>query len=256
VLRSLARQVDLVQRLRHRLARLAWYPLLVTSAAWCVSWGITLFVAPRLERFFATTSPLGLDLSALARAYYDLARMAVASPVAFSLAWMGLPVTTWLVVRRPACRRLLSVLPAVRQVFEKLDLAALWSAFAQLQAAGVRPVEIFSELAGAASEPEHARRLRVVKARLEEGSVSLAVAVAQAGFPHFVSAEIAAGESGLNLRTAIDRLVERLQRDIDRHCDQIERLMTATTYALVSLVVVMTASMAILPQLTAAFSRL
>ena len=256
VLRNLARQVEFIERLRQRLRSLAWYPLLVISLSWLVGWGVTLFIAPRLEHFFAATSPLGMEMPPLAARYYAFAQIASRWPVVFSACWIGAPVALALVLRGRGSRRVFARLPALRQVIQWLDLASLWSAFSQLQAAGVRPVEIFTELATAASEPLHARQLSAVATHLQEGCTSLAQAVAQAGFPSFVSAEIAAGESGLNYRAAIERLLDRLHRDIDRQCQHIERLLSAASYLVVAFMVVIAASMAILPQLTAAFSRL
>jgi type II secretory pathway component PulF len=255
VLRSLAEQAGLLHRLRRRVMSVAAYPMLVAVLAWILAAAITLFIAPRLARFLTASSSMGDSLPGWIDAYYAFAREAGAHPLLFSVLWVGGPLALVLLAG-PTLMRGVQHLPGPSRIRHLLDQVSIWQAFARLHEAGVRPAEIFDELAAASSVTLHARQLTLVAAALRTGSLSLARAVRAAGFPAVVVLELSAGESSLNYPAGVARLVELLRERIDRECTGLERLASVMAYALVGGIVVLLASVAVLPQLSAAFSRL
>ena len=256
VFQALAEQIDVQIKLKARVTGLIWYPTLVFVFMWIVMWGVTLFIAPRLAKFFGTSSSLGIQVPSLAAEYYRFAVAVSEFPRLFSCCWFALPIVAVLIVRNLDSARVTRVLPPVANLRMKLELIGTWSAFLLMYEIGMRPVEIFTTLARAASLAEHRERLEAMANMLRSGTASLAVVARRVGWPASVATELAAAESAQNYKLGVERVLGRLHSEVSQHCDQIEHTVTVLSYLVIACMVVATAGVAVLPQLLAAFAHI
>ncbi len=254
---QLAEHMEVVQGLKRGIADILWYPLLVLLTVWIVSWGATLFVAPKIGDFFSRISGLQLALPAYAAKYYAAAAWMNAHAILSTLLWFGVPLALLLLALRfRLIARLSDRVDTLRAISEKSDLIAIFSSLGLLLGAGVKPVESFAAVARAARRADNKERLSEMTAIYRAGNFSIGRAAKLCEFPRYVQTELAAGESANSTTQGIKNLVALLRQDLERHVEHAKRLILIVSNVFVAIFLLMFVFVVYYPQISATMSRL
>lgn len=170
-------------------------PAIMLVALYLLIPAFLLGLAPRIAMFFSRLDTK-FRLPDSVMAIYDFSAWAVKNTSAYTLLWIAIGVAALLLVKSPIWSTLAMHIDFVRNLVQKREHAALWSAYSVMYAAGIPPMDALDVLADTASLPQTRQALTRMSKRIRGGSTEIS-AIAASGLPEFViSGYKAAAESG------------------------------------------------------------
>jgi type II secretory pathway component PulF len=152
-------------------------------------------LAPRIAVFFSRLDTK-FRLPESVTAIYDFSAWAVKNTSAYAVLWTALGVATVLLIKSSIWSKLAMQIDFVRNLIEKREHAALWSAYSVMYASGIPPMDALDVLSDTATLPQTRQALTRMAKRIRGGATEI-TAIAASGLPEFViSGYKAAAESG------------------------------------------------------------
>lgn len=192
-LASLAREANRDFQLKSNLASVARTPKFFFVLFFTLLYGILVFVAPRMEKFFSQLT--GVELPAFAKTFYAFAGVFNAHLLVSSLVYLATGVGFFIFVHSQIFKSFLYRVPAFNKLSERADLGSLWGSFALLIYAGQNLPRSADMLAGAASRPDNRQRFETLSYFMRTG-MPLDQAVSNAEFPPYIVNAVAAAQAG------------------------------------------------------------
>lgn len=231
----ISQEIFRAEMLRKSIMAVIRMPIIVLFIMYCAIWGVTVFIAPVMMKFFK--SALGnVKLPAFAKAYYDFAAVFKEHLTVGTGLYVALLIGVVWFVRSPTFRTLLEKIPLVRVISERSDMSNLWTSFAMLYDAGINTEETTKLLAAAAARPESRDAFMNMHRMLRSGS-SIEVAVTRAQFPVYIVRGLQASVSSGDLVGGVEDMCRDLAADVEEYTfklkDNIQLLATAILSAFV-----------------------
>lgn len=219
-LMRISQEIFRAETLRKSIMSVIRMPIIVLFIMYCAIWGVTVFIAPVMMKFFK--SALGnVKLPAFAKAYYDFAAVFKANLTLSTIIYVSILVAVVWFVRSPTFRMLLEKIPLIRVISERSDMANLWTSFAMLYDAGINTEETTKLLAAAAARPESKDAFMNMHRLLRSGS-SIEVAVQRSQFPVYVIRGIQASVSSGDLVGGLEDMCRDLATDVEEYTSKLK----------------------------------
>lgn len=252
-LSALARDLRRADRLRRAIRSVLWMPLVTLVLVYAMAYGGIVFMAPRLAKFFSMLP--GTDLPAFAQAFYAFAGWFVDHLAVATAGYLAAGAGAWAAARSQAAQALADRMPAVRDMRERADMAALWGSFAVLYDAGVNMEEACRLLARAGARAESREAFAALGRNLRAG-LALAQAVARSGFPPYVARGVGAAASGGDIAAGIEEMAEGLHEDVAEISERLKTYVEVGSYLAVGLFVLGFVMVTWYPMMSATLSKL
>jgi type II secretory pathway component PulF len=170
-------------------------PAIMLVALYLMIPAFLLGLAPRIAVFFSRLdSKFRLPDSVVA--IYDISAWAVKNTSFYMAIWIALGIAAIMLLRSSVWSMLAMRIDFVRNLIEKREHAALWSAYSVMYASGIPPMDALDILSDTATLPQTRQALTRMSKRIRGGATEVA-AIAASGLPEFVlSGYKAASESG------------------------------------------------------------
>lgn len=170
-------------------------PAIMLVALYLLIPAFLLGLAPRIAVFFSRLDTK-FRLPESVTAIYDFSAWAVKNTSAYTVLWIALGVATVMLIKSSIWSTLAMRIDFVRNLVEKREHAALWSAYSVMYASGIPPMDALDVLSDTATLPTTRQALTRMAKRIRGGSTEIS-AIAASGLPEFVlSGYKAAAESG------------------------------------------------------------
>jgi len=170
-------------------------PMVMLAALYLMIPAFLLGLAPKIAVFLSRLdTKFRLPDSVIA--IYDLSAWAVKNTNAYAVLWIALGVATIMLIKSSIWSHLAMRIDFVRNLIEKREHAALWSAYSVMYASGIPPMDALDVLSETANLPQTRQALIRMSKRIRGGATEIS-AIAASGLPEFVlSGYKAAAESG------------------------------------------------------------
>lgn len=219
-LMRIAQEIFRAETLRKSIVSVIRMPIIVLLIMYGAFWGVTVFIAPVMMKFFK--SALGnVKLPAFAKAYYDFAAIFKTNLTLSTALYIALLIGVVWFVRTPTFRMLLERIPLIRTIAERSDMANLWTSFAMLYDAGINTEETTTLLAAAAARPESKEAFMNMHRLLRSGS-SIEVAVQRSRFPLYIVRGIQASVSSGDLVGGLEDMCRDLATDVEEYTSKLK----------------------------------
>ena len=252
-LARISQEILRAETLRKSIKATIRMPIIVLFIMYVAVYGVTVFVAPVMVKFFKTA--LGnVKLPAFAKVYYDFAAIfkanLVTSTTLYILALIGI---IWF-VRTQTFRNLLERIPLVQVIAERSDMSNLWTSFAMLYDAGINTEETTKLLAAAAARPSSRDAFMNMHRLLRSGS-SIEVAVVKSQFPVYVTRGIQAAVSSGDLVGGLEDMCKDLATDVEEYTSKLKDNIQLFATAILSAFVLMFFMVTYYPIISATLSQ-
>ena len=256
MMESLARisqEIFRAETLRKSIKATIRMPIIVLFIMYVAVYGVTVFVAPVMVKFFKTA--LGnVKLPAFAKVYYDFAAIFKANLVTSTTLYiLALVAIIWF-VRTQTFRNLLERIPLVQVIAERSDMSNLWTSFAMLYDAGINTEETTKLLAAAAARPASRDAFMNMHRLLRSGS-SIEVAVVKSQFPVYVTRGIQAAVSSGDLVGGLEDMCKDLATDVEEYTSKLKDNIQLFATAILSAFVLMFFMVTYYPIISATLSQ-
>ena len=215
----IAREIFRSEMLRKSIVSTIRMPMIVLFIMYCAIYGVTVFVAPVMTKFFKNIG--NVKLPAFAKMYYDFAAVVKANLTISTILYVLLLVGIVVMVRSQWFRRLLEKIRVVQIIAERSDMANLWTSFAMLYDAGINVEETTKLLAAAAARPQ-SRDAFMNMHRLLRSGATIESAVVKAEFPVYVLRGVQAAVSGGDLVGGLEDMCKDLAADVDEYTSKLK----------------------------------
>ena len=217
---KISQEIFRSEGLRKSIVSVIRMPIIVLFIMYCAIYGVTVFIAPVMTKFFK--SALGnVKLPAFAKAYYDFSAFFVAHVTVATILYIMALIGIVYFVRSPVFKSMLEKIPLVKVIAERSDMANLWTSFAMLYDAGINTEETTKLLASAAARPESRDAFMNMHRLLRSGS-SIEVAVVKASFPVYIVRGIQASVSSGDLVGGLEDLCKDLATDVEEYTSKLK----------------------------------
>ncbi|MBD8051080.1 type II secretion system F family protein [Limnohabitans radicicola] len=170
-------------------------PAIMLVALYLMIPAFLLGLAPKIAVFFARLDTK-FSLPDSVTAIYALSAWAVKNISAYAVLWTVLGIAALALARSSLWSSLAMRIDFVRDLVQKREHAALWSAYSVMYAAGIPPMDALDVLADTTTLPQTRQALTRMAKRIRGGATEVA-AIAASTLPEFVlSGYKAASESG------------------------------------------------------------
>lgn len=252
-LMRISQEIFRAETLRKSIIAVIRMPIVVFFIMYCAIWGVTVFIAPVMMKFFK--SALGnVKLPAFAKAYYDFAAVFKAHLTLASILYVALFVGVVWFLRSQTFRTLLEKIPLVRLISERSDMANLWTSFAMLYDAGINTEETTKLLASASVRPESRDAFMNMHRLLRSGS-SIEVAVQRSEFPVYVVRGIQASVSSGDLVGGLEDMCRDLATDVEEYTAKLKDNIQLFATLILSIFVLMFFMVTYYPIISATLSQ-
>ncbi len=215
-LSRISQEMFRAETLRKSIMAVVRMPTIVLFIMYIAIYGVTVFIAPVMMKFFKNALGGNVKLPAFAKAYYDFAASFKQNLTLSTILYIALLVAIVWFVRSPTFRRMLEKFKIVQIIAERSDMANLWTSFAMLYDAGINTEEATKLLAAAAARPQSKEAFMNMHRLLRSGS-PIESAVVKAGFPVYVVRGIQAAVSGGDLVGGLEDLCKDLAADVEEY---------------------------------------
>lgn len=220
-------------------------PALMLVALYGLIPAFLLGLAPRIAVFFSRLDAK-FQLPESVTAIYGFSAWAVKNTSTFALLWTGLGIASLVLIKSSIWSKLAMRIDFVRNLIEKREHAALWSAYSVMYAAGLPPMDALDVLADTAQLNETRQSLFRMSKRIRGGSTELS-AIAASGLPEFViSGYKAAAESG-STSEGLSIFASMLDEDAQIMTERAKAMLEVASLALMALIVLVTAYLVYYP---------
>jgi len=208
----------------------------------------TYFLAPMPEEFM---KEMGKRPDAMQEVYFSVSHALHANLAIWGTLYVAAPLLLIGLGRRMRLSRVLDAWPAWRQMSEKSDHGACWTAFAMLYQAGIPPYECATVVSSAARRPDtHEAFTRF--ARLLTAGQTVSMSVTRSSFPDFVVSGVsAAEESGGSLASALQEFTRELVEDVEDATTLVQGNMQVVSVLLGGVMLLLFAYLTLFPILAA-----
>jgi type II secretory pathway component PulF len=170
-------------------------PAVMLVALYLMIPAFLLGLAPRIAVFFSRLDTK-FRLPDSVTAIYDFSAWAVKNSSVYAMLWIGLGIGAVLLIKSSIWSTLAMRIDFVRDLVQKREHAALWSAYSVMYASGIPPMDALDVLAETVNLPQTRQALTRMSKRIRGGATEIS-AIAASGLPEFViSGYKAAAESG------------------------------------------------------------
>jgi len=233
----LARQRSLESALRMPGVMLAALYLLIPA--------FLLALAPKIAVFFSRLDTK-FKLPDSVTAIYDFSAWAVKNTSLYAILWTLLGVAAVMVIKSSIWSKLAMHIDFVRNLIEKREHAALWSAYSVMYASGIPPMDALDVLSDTATLPQTRQALTRMAKRIRGGSTEIA-AIASSGLPEFViSGYKAAADSG-STSEGLSIFASMLDEDAQIMTERAKAVLEVGSLFLMAILVLITAYIVYFP---------
>lgn len=208
---SLGRDVKRGAALKKSVRSVFYMPAIMGAFMVLFLWGSLSFFAPITMSFLQNTG--ASNLGAFLQGYFAFAKLFNSNWVASSVVYFGVVLSLVALSQTSGFKRLFDRWPALRDLSEKADHAALWSGYAQLYEAAVPGPQAAQLVASAASRPDSRASFEALGSQLAAGAALDAASIA-AKFPKFVIGGVVSAVSAGDLSQGLRDMVEVLEEDV------------------------------------------
>lgn len=252
-LARISQEIFRAEMLRKSIMAVIRMPIIVLFIMYCAIWGVTVFIAPVMMKFFKNA--LGnVKLPSFAKIYYDFAAIFKANLTIASILYVALLIAIVWFVRSATFKTLLEKIPLVRIISERSDMSNLWTSFAMLYDAGINTEETTKLLAAAAARPESKEAFMNMHRMLRSGS-SIEVAVQRSHFPTYVIRGIQASVSSGDLVGGVEDMCRDLAADVEEYTSKLKDNIQLLATGILSLFVLMFFMVTYYPIISATLSQ-
>jgi len=240
-------------RLNKDIASAMRMPKILSVFMYIVLFAATYFIAPLPEKFM---KEIGSKPETLHELYFAASHALHENLPLWGGAYLALPILVLVASRRIRLARVLDFWSAWRQMSEKSDHGACWTAYAMLYQAGIPPAECATVVASAARREDTQESFTLLSRLLMAGQ-TMSMSVTRAGFPDFaVAGVIAAEESGGSLAQALQEFTRELSQDVADATGTVQAGMQLMATLLGGLMMMFFIYLTLFPILTAAVGKI
>lgn len=236
-LKRLAEELDRNINLQRAIKATIKGPIGMFLAMYAATYGLIIGIAPGMIKFFKM---LKIDfiaekgnekLPAFVTKYYQFANWFSENLKLASFLYFSALIGLIILMRSKYTKQVFDMIPLVKAISVKTDLANVWSSFALMYDAGSNLEEVCKMLSKAAAREEH-RESFMNLARLVRSGVPIHKAVEKAGFPDFVVREIIAAHSSGELGSGIIDMSKGFALDVEEMSVNLKGLITIISQAI------------------------
>lgn len=233
---DLASDILAEHRLQSSFSSMMRMPKIMLTLSYLFIPVVFLFIAPSMMSFFKRAGSLAVNIPPAVKVFYEFVGWTQAHPVLALLMYLIIPLVVIAATKAGIWHRLAQRIQMVRDLSQSADHASIWSSYALMYGAGIRPVDI-CQMLGKAAKRQDSRAALLRFGRLLNGGEDEVSAISAAEFPPFVVQGFKSAKTSGSLVEGLLQFSTLKKEDVELLTERLQDVMKLVSMALLALLV-------------------